>query len=115
VDPQTNLLSVRIQIPNPAGRLKVGTFAAAEIVLHIEPQAVLVPKQALMSREGKSVVFVVGPGNVAHQKEVTVGAEQGAMVQVRRGVSPGARVIRLGGWELADGAKVQPRQPASEG
>ena len=115
VEPQTNLLAVRITVANPTGRLKVGTFATTEIILHTEPRAVVVPKQAVITREGKSVVFIVGPDNVAHQRDVTVGAEQGSLVQIRLGVAPGARVIRLGGYELADGAKVQPQQAAAGG
>jgi RND family efflux transporter MFP subunit len=114
VDPQTNLLAVRISIANPTGRLKIGSFATAEIILHTDPQAVVVPKQAVIAREGKSVVFVVGPDNVAHQKEVTLGPEQGSMVQILLGVNPGQPVIRLGEYELEDGAKVRP-QPSTAG
>src|SRR5262249_31943148 len=72
VDPQTNLLTVRIGV-HGAG-LRVGSFAAAEIVLHTEARAIVVPKQAVVTHEDKSVVFVVGPDNVAHQKEVVTGA-----------------------------------------
>jgi HlyD family secretion protein len=109
VDPQTNLLPVRISVANPTERLKTGTFATAEIILHIDPRAVVVPKQAVITRDGKSVVFVVGHDNVAHQKEVTLGAEQGSMVQILQGVRPGDPVIRLGQYELEDGAKVRPQ------
>jgi HlyD family secretion protein len=115
VDPQTNLLAVRISIANPTGRLKTGTFAMAEIILHTDPQAVVVPKQAVITRDGKPVVFVVGQDNVAHQKNVTLGAEQGSMVQVLLGVEPGQSVIRLGEYELEDGAKVSPQQAAAGG
>jgi RND family efflux transporter MFP subunit len=115
VDPQTNLLAVRISVSNPTGRLKVGTFATAEIILHTDPQAVVVPKQAVLTREGKSVVFVVGHDDVAHLKEVTLGAEQGSRVQILLGVSPGATVIRLGAYELDDGAKVRPQPSAATG
>ena len=107
VDPQTNLLAVRISVANPNGLLKIGTFATAEIILHADPRAIVVPKQAVITRDGKSVVFVVGHDNVAHQKAVKLGAEQGAMVQILLGITPGEQVIRLGEYELEDGAKVQ--------
>ncbi|MFL5898458.1 MAG: efflux RND transporter periplasmic adaptor subunit, partial [Solirubrobacterales bacterium] len=115
VDPQSNLLSVRVSVPNPGGRLKVGSFATAEIILHTDPQAVVIPKEALLNREGKNVVFMVGPDDVAHQKAVTVGAQQGAMTQILLGVSPGDTVIRVGQYELADGAKVRRAQAAADG
>jgi RND family efflux transporter MFP subunit len=118
VDPQSNLLAVRIAVANPTGRLKTGTFATAEIILHTDPRAVVVPKEAVITRNGQTVVFVVGHDNVAHQKEVTLGVEQGSMVQVLLGVAPGDSVIRLGQYELEDGAKVREavsRQPSAVG
>jgi HlyD family secretion protein len=115
VDPQTNLLAVRIGVANPTGRLNVGTFATAEIILRTDPRAVVVPKEAVITREGKSVVFVVGHDDVAHQKEVTLGAEQEAMIQILHGVAPGDSVIRRGEYELPDGAKVRPQPSAGNG
>jgi HlyD family secretion protein len=114
VDPQTNLLAVRIGVANPTGRLKVGTFATAEIILRTDPRAVVVPKEAVITRDGKSVIFVVGHDDVAHQKEVTLGAEQGSMVQILRGVAAGEQVIRLGEYELEDGATVRPQPPPAK-
>ncbi len=51
---------------------------------------------------------MVGPDDVAHQKEVTTGTEQGELVQITSGVQAGQRVIRVGQYELSDGAKVRP-------
>lgn len=107
VDPQTNLLGVRIAVTNPQARLKAGAFATAEIVLNSNPRALVVPKQAVIAHEDKSVVFTVSDDNVAHQKEVEVGPEQGGSVEIVKGVKAGERVIRLGQYELADGAKIQ--------
>jgi RND family efflux transporter MFP subunit len=107
VDPQTNLLTVRIAASNSEGRLKVGSFAQADIILRTDLHAVVVPKPAVVSHEGKSVVFVDGADNVAHQHEVTVGAERGGLVEILHGVVSGDRVITLGQYELSDGGKVQ--------
>ncbi len=108
VDPQTNLLTLRISVLNAQGELKPGAFASADLLLRREPKAVVVPKAALLSKEGKSVVFVVDKENAAHQKEVTPGAAQGDFVEILKGVAAGEQVIRLGQYELADGAKVKP-------
>jgi HlyD family secretion protein len=113
VDPQSNLLAVRISVPNPGGRLKVGTFATAEIILHTDPQAIVAPKEAVITREGKSVLFVVGADDVAHQKAVTLGAQQGGWVQILLGIAPGDTVVRLGQYELTDGARVRRATAAS--
>ena len=113
VDPQTNLLSVRIEIANPDGALKAGQFANAEIVLRTEPSAVVVPKQATLTKDGKQVVFEVGADGVAHQKAVELGMEQGDFIEVTKGLKSGVKVVLLGQYELADGAKVMEAEKAA--
>jgi HlyD family secretion protein len=107
VDPQTNLLSVRLSVSNARGALRSGTFADAEIVVRTNPRAVVVPKQAIVSREGKPVVFVVGLDNIARQKEVVTGSERDGLVEIVKGMPADEKVIRLGQYEIADGARVR--------
>lgn len=114
VDPQTNLLAVRIAVANPQAKLKSGTFATAAIVLRRDPEAVVVPKQALVTTEDKPTLFVVGADNVAHKQNVTVGAETDTGVEILSGVKAGAQVIQLGQYELSDGAKVQTAEKADK-
>jgi HlyD family secretion protein len=108
VDPQSGLLEIRIAVGNQDGLLKVGAFATADIVTGTNPHAIVVRKQAVITRDGKTVVFVVGPDGKAHLREVATGAERGQLVEVPRGVNPGDRVILLGQYELAEGMRVQP-------
>lgn len=107
VDPQTNLLAVRVAVYNAGDALRIGGYALAEVVLHTDPHAIVVPKQAVLAHDGKSVVFVVGKDDVAHQTEVTVGPERNGFVAITEGLKADARIVNLGGYELADGAKVK--------
>jgi RND family efflux transporter MFP subunit len=115
VDPTTNLLAVRLSVSDARGALRSGTFASADIIVRTDPRAVVVPKQAIVSKEGKSVLFLVGADNVAHQVEIAAGTERDGMVEVLKGVTAGTKVIRLGQYEIADGAKVKPVQPQAAG
>lgn len=115
VDPQTNLLGVRISVVNSAGKLKIGTFATAQITVRTDANAVVVPKEAVLAKESGSVVFIVGPDNVAHERKVSTGVEQGGVVEILSGVNAGARVVKLGNYELSDGAKVQPQPAGGQG
>jgi RND family efflux transporter MFP subunit len=115
VDPQTNLLAVRIAVANPQAKLKSGTFATASIVLRRDPNAIVVPKQALVTTEDKPTLFVVGADNVAHKQNVTIGAETNTDVEILSGVKAGAQFIKLGQYELSDGAKVQTADKADKG
>lgn len=106
IDPQSGLLSVRLLVPNPRNALKTGALATCEIIVSRRPLAVAVPHQAVITRDGKPTIFVLSGGK-AHQRTVSLGVENGALTEIRRGVSPGERVIQLGQYELEDGAPVK--------
>lgn len=108
VDPQSGMLAVRITVPGSSDALKVGTFASADIVVHTNPSAIVVPKSAVITRNDHNVVFVVGKNNIAHQVNVITGVEQKDSVEIKSGVASGDQVISMGQYELTDGVKVRP-------
>ncbi|HEU0277322.1 MAG TPA: efflux RND transporter periplasmic adaptor subunit [Rhodanobacteraceae bacterium] len=67
---------------------------------------VLVPKTAVVQREGKDVAFVVTNGHV-RQTPVTTGGEFSDMIQVLSGVDAGASVVTTPSAKLKGGDKVQ--------
>ena len=115
VDSQTNLMPVRITIADTGKALRIGAFASAEIILSRQPDAVVVPRQAILRRETGEVVFVVGADQIARERSVRVGVEKNDRTQILSGVRVGEQVIRLGHYELADGAKVQSAEEKPSG
>ena len=71
-------------------------------------QVVMVPKVALRSAEGRTVVFIVIEERV-ERRAVTIGAEDGDQVEVISGLSAGERVVVEGHDALVDGARVKER------
>ncbi len=67
---------------------------------------VLVPKSAVVKREGKEVVFMVKDGH-AQRTPVTAGADFSDMKQVLQGLDAGAEVVTTPSADLKDGEKVQ--------
>jgi len=67
---------------------------------------VLVPKSAIVQRDGKDVVFVVKDGR-AERTPVTTGADFSDMKQVTQGLSAGAEVVTTPAADLKDGEKVR--------
>ena len=67
---------------------------------------VLVPKSAVVKRDGKDVVFVVKDGRAA-RTAVTTGADFSDLKQVTQGLSAGAEVVTTPAAELKDGEKVR--------
>jgi HlyD family secretion protein len=107
IDPQTNLLSIRISVPNARGMLKVGGFAAAGIVVRRNPSAIVVPKDAVVTKEGKTVIYIAGADGKAIQKDSIVGTEQDDNLEILNGARAGDKVIVQGQYELTDGAKIK--------
>jgi RND family efflux transporter MFP subunit len=75
-----------------------------------EPQRprIMVPKTAVRSSDGASVVFVIREDR-AERRAVKVGAEDGGQIEIATGLSPGERVVIEGPATLADGARVKER------
>jgi RND family efflux transporter MFP subunit len=67
---------------------------------------VLVPKSAIVQRDGKDVVFVVKDGH-AERTAVTTGADFSDLKQVTQGLDAGAEVVTTPPADLKDGEKVQ--------
>jgi RND family efflux transporter MFP subunit len=67
---------------------------------------VLVPKSAIVQRDGHDVVFVI-EGDHAKQTPVATGADFNDLKQVTSGLSAGAQVVSAPTAQLADGSKVK--------
>jgi multidrug efflux pump subunit AcrA (membrane-fusion protein) len=100
-------LQIWVEAPNPGENFKPGTSARVYVVVETLHDVVTVPVEALLtSDEGKTVVKTVDKDNVAHEKEVEVGVRSGGRVQILSGVSPGEKVVTVGGVGLQDKASV---------
>jgi Fe2+ transport system protein FeoA len=68
-----------------------------------------IPKSAVRTDGGASVVFLVRDGKV-ERRAVSLGIERGSDVAIMAGVSPGDSLIVKGPEILHDGDKVEIRQ-----
>lgn len=97
---------IELSVDNPDGRLKPGMFVRAHTVLERVETAMAVPQDALATRDGQTVVFVVSPdGTRVAQRAVQVGIEAEGWVQVT-GDGLDGRVVTLGQQKLEDGTEV---------
>ena len=74
---------------------------------------VLVPKSAVVKRDGKDVVFVVKDSH-AQRTSVTTGADFSDMKQVLQGLDAGAEVVTTPPADLKDGEKVQVKSASGQ-
>lgn len=102
---------VEALIDNPERQLKPNFFAMAAIWTRVDPNALTVPQQALVTFAGVTKVFVVENG-VAHEREVQTGIRVGTNeVEITGGLKPGELVAISGLTRLIDGAAVKVSGP----
>ena len=104
VDAQTRLGVARIAL-NPGSGLRPGMFARAAIDVGAQP-ALVVPSDAVVFREGKPGVYVIGARNAVRFTPVTTGARSGDRIQVVTGLQAGQRVVVRGAGFLGEGDVV---------
>ena len=88
-DPQTQSFSIRILLSRSDPDLRGGMFARSVISSILRPNALIVPKEAILNKNGRTYLFVIGPGNKLIQKEVKVGADGDLMVEILSGINEG--------------------------
>jgi RND family efflux transporter MFP subunit len=97
---------IEMTIENPRHRLKPGMFIRTTVELAREPEATIVPEQALTKRDDRSGVFIVSKdGRSVVWREVKVGIRQGDRVQVE-GEGLSGRVVTLGQQLVRDGSTI---------
>ena len=106
LDLATRTLQAEITIPNPGHLLKPGMFAKIDMVLKEKPDALTVPRDAVLKEGGKEFVFAV-EGNQAIRKPVVTGIEQETLVEIVEGVKDGDKVVVRGQESLKDRSTVR--------
>jgi Cu(I)/Ag(I) efflux system membrane fusion protein len=93
LDPVTRTLKVRLRFDNPSERLKPNMYARVSIYGRLRPNALSIPREALIPAPGRDrVVVAVGEGKF-HIHEVMTGLESGDFVEILAGISEGDEVV----------------------
>jgi RND family efflux transporter MFP subunit len=108
-DPQTRAFPVEILIINDrAEKLLPGFIGRVRIRGRVFEDAISLPQEVIVQRDGHPMVFVV-KGDTAAASAVEVGFADRGRVLVTKGLKPGDRVIVTGQQSLRDGDRIQPR------
>ena len=109
VDARSGTVRVRAAFDNKDGSLIPGQFARIRMGQARTSRAVLVSERAVGTDQDKKFVLVVGEGNKAEWREVTLGAPANGLRVVSSGLKAGERVIVNGLQRVRPGAVVQPQ------
>jgi multidrug efflux system membrane fusion protein len=108
IDRSTGTIIARATIASADLTLLPGQYVRIRLAIRMEPDALMVPQTALGSSQLGKYVYVVGEGNKADQRLVSLGPTDGALVSVLKGVSEGEHVISGNLQKIGPGAPVQP-------
>jgi RND family efflux transporter MFP subunit len=109
IDPATRSITVYVQVPNPSGALKGGTFVSGRVVGRSIPQALVIPGAAIrQTQDGSPYVYAI-EGETVAQKPVQIGVVDDAtgIAEIVSGLEEGARVIVGNVGTLGRGMKVR--------
>ena len=104
-DPQTRTAEMEIEVPNPTNRLKPGMYARVSLRVADKPNALTVPRNAIVTRGSEQVVYVVD-GSVARQRRIEIGIQGPERVEVTSGLREGERIVTTGAAALQDGDRI---------
>jgi membrane fusion protein (multidrug efflux system) len=106
IDSKTGTFKVTLRVPNPDNLLKSGMFAQVKLNYDTKLNAVLLPRKALLSIDDNINVFVVKNG-IANKKAVTVGYQEGEVIEILSGLTGSEQVVITGHQNLRDQAPVE--------
>lgn len=109
VDQSTGTVLLRAVFPNPDRVLLPGMYVHAELEEGVDPNAILLPQQAVSrNSHGDPIVLVIGKDDKAEQRVIQTSATVGASWLVTGGVKAGERVIVDGLQKVRPGMVVHP-------
>ena len=109
VDMLNRSAPVRAAVPNPNGKLKAGMFIKGRIITGVVAQAMVIAPEALWRRAGQAPYVYVVEGNQARKREVKLGREEPAGLEITDGLRGGETVVLEQNLELAEGVTLAPR------
>ncbi|MGD8378630.1 MAG: efflux RND transporter periplasmic adaptor subunit [Gammaproteobacteria bacterium] len=105
VDPQTGTFEVTVAVKDAGMHLKPGMFGRVQIIYDVRHNALLVPRNAVVTEDAESSVYVIKDG-VARRQVVSTGYTTDGRIEVTSGVKEGDQVVTVGQSTLKDGARV---------
>ncbi|HDV6318472.1 TPA: efflux RND transporter periplasmic adaptor subunit [Burkholderia multivorans] len=114
LDPQTGTIRARVRLPNADHTFTPGLYARVQLVSGRERSALLVDDKAVLTDQDRKYVYVIGPGDKALRRDVTIGRDLDGQRIVEKGLNAGDRVVVDGVQRIYyPSAQVKPKPQAA--
>ncbi len=106
IDPRNRTFPVEVELSNLDHLIKPEMLARLKILKRRWQKVLVVPRDAVIEREGESAVFVA-KGEIAEKRIVRTGPAEGDQVVLLSGVAPGEQLIVVGHRDLTNGERIR--------
>lgn len=102
----TRTATARLEFPNPAGTLRPGMYATAQLMADLGERLV-VPAEAVMDTGTRQIVFVDKGQGIFEPREATVGAKTDGAQEITHGVEAGEAVVTSGNFLIDSESRLK--------
>jgi multidrug efflux system membrane fusion protein len=107
VDRVTGTIKLKGLFANGQKRLWPGQFVKVALTLGVQPNAVVVPFEAVQTGQNGQHVFVVKPDQTVELRPVIVSRTNDGEAVIEKGLKPGEKVVTDGQFLLGPGSRVE--------
>lgn len=107
VDSSTGTIRLKAAFVNQEKKLWPGQFVNVTLTLTTQPNAVVVPSQAVQTGQSGQYIFVVKPDSTVDARPVVAGRALDGKTVIEQGLQPGEKIVTDGQLRLVPGAKVE--------
>lgn len=106
IDPEARTFKCFVEVDNEEQILLPGMFVKADLVVNSAEDALVIPRDIILSRNRRQIVYVVDMG-VASERVITTGLQNEDDVEVKMGLLSGESVVSSGFETLRDQSRVR--------
>jgi membrane fusion protein, multidrug efflux system len=112
VDRSTGTIKLKATFANTERRLWPGQFINVALTLTTQPDAVVIPSEAVQVGQDGQHVFVVQPDKRVEVRPVSMGATSGGEAVITKGLAAGEQVVREGQFLLGPESRIEIKETA---
>lgn len=114
IDNSTGSIKLKGIFNNKTKKLWPGQFVNVVMTLAMQPDAIVVPLQAVQTGQTGQYIFVVKEDNTVESRPITVAMNMNQEAVIAKGLKSGEKVVTDGQLRLVPGTTVEIKTPAEE-
>ncbi|RME77583.1 MAG: efflux RND transporter periplasmic adaptor subunit [Planctomycetota bacterium] len=114
IDEESGMVKITLSILPPRKGLRLGALVKAEIIIREKGNSLLIPKKAVLYKDGNPVCFVVRKNKRVDMCHLKLGESLQDEIEIIEGIQAQDSVVVEGHYDLEDGQRVKIFSPQSQ-